>query len=148
MTTRIGLVGCVKEKRSAPAAAGDLYTSALFRGRRRFVERSCDRWYILSALHGLVDPEATLEPYDVTLVGAGRQTKRDWAARVLHQIDSQLGSVFGVVIEVHAGADYRDWGLVDGLRARGAMVSAPTEGLTQGRQLAFYAQRPDCEATT
>ena len=126
MTTRIGLVGCVKEKRSAPAAAGDLYTSALFRGRRRFVERSCDRWYILSALHGLVDPEATLEPYDVTLVGAGRQTKRDWAARVLHQIDSQLGSVFGVVIEVHAGADYRDWGLVDGLRARGAMVSAPT----------------------
>lgn len=143
MPVRIGLVGCVKEKQHRPAAAKDLYTSALFRGRRRFVERSCDRWYVLSALHGLVDPAVVLEPYDVTLVGAGRPTKRDRATKVLAQIDQQVGSVFGAVVEIHAGADYRDWGLVEGLRARGALVSVPTEGLTQGRQLAFYAHQPD-----
>ncbi|HWO69164.1 MAG TPA: hypothetical protein VNP94_00195, partial [Actinomycetota bacterium] len=45
---RIGLVGCVKSKRARPAPARDLYTSPLFRGARRFVERSCDRWFVLS----------------------------------------------------------------------------------------------------
>ena len=54
---RVGLVGCVKKKGSSPAPAGDLYISPLFIGRRRFVEASCDRWFILSALHGLLDPD-------------------------------------------------------------------------------------------
>ncbi len=50
---RIGLVGCVKTKRSTPSLARDLYTSALFTGRRRYVEQSCDRWYVFSARHGV-----------------------------------------------------------------------------------------------
>lgn len=145
---RIGLVGCVKEKRAVAAEAQNLYISALFRGRRRYVESTCDSWFVLSALHGLVRPQTILDPYDVTLVGASRQRKREWAETVLGQIDHQLGSVFGAVIEVHAGADYRDWGLVDGLGARGAMVSVPAAGLTQGRQLAFYAHPPTNGAAT
>jgi hypothetical protein len=43
------------------------------------------------------------------------------------------------VFEIHAGADYRDFGLADGLLQRGAVVTVPTLGLSQGRQLAFYA---------
>lgn len=61
---KVGLVGCVKSKRGTAAPARDLYTSALFRGRRRYVELTCDRWFILSARHGLVEPEEILEPYD------------------------------------------------------------------------------------
>jgi hypothetical protein len=41
---RVGLVGCVKSKQPRRARAADLYTSALFRGRRSFVESTCDRW--------------------------------------------------------------------------------------------------------
>jgi hypothetical protein len=52
---RIGLVGCVKGKRSRPAPARELYTSALFLGRRAFVEATCERWFILSAKHGWDD---------------------------------------------------------------------------------------------
>jgi hypothetical protein len=40
---RIGLVGCVKEKASGPRAAKGLYVSALFSGRRGFVQRTCER---------------------------------------------------------------------------------------------------------
>lgn len=136
---RIGLVGCVKDKRSKAAMAQDLYVSTLFVGRRAYVERTCDEWFVLSALHGLVKPTQMLEPYDVTLVGAPRQRRREWADATLQQIDSQIGTLSGLEIELHAGADYRDFGLVDGLQRRGATVVVPALGLSQGRQLAFYA---------
>jgi hypothetical protein len=56
------------------APAGDLYVSSLFMGRRRFVEASCDRWFILSALHGGVDPDEVIEPYDESLVASRTAT--------------------------------------------------------------------------
>lgn len=138
---RIGLVGCVKQKQSFPSPARDLYMSTLFVGRRRWVEASCGSWYVLSALHGLIDPDAIVEPYDVTLNGASRATKRGWAQRVLGQLGEALGPLEGPVFEIHAGAEYRDFGLVDGLEAAGAAVVIPALGLRQGEQLAFYAHR-------
>ena len=136
---RVGLVGCVKKKQSRPAPAGDLYTSPLFRGRRAYVERTCERWLILSALHGVVRPDAVLEPYDVTLNDASPAERRSWATRVLRQLDAELGSCAGLTFEVHAGSNYADYGLENGLRARSAAVDRPTAGLSMGRQLSFYA---------
>lgn len=135
---RIGLVGCVKEKAPTPRPARRLYTSTLFSGRVAFVERSCARWFILSALHGVVDPDDVLEPYDVSLVGASRQHCREWALMVLGQLRHRLGTLDAYDYEVHAGAPYREFGLVDGLEAAGAVVENPTRGLGIGRQLAFY----------
>ena len=65
------MVGCVKQKALTARPARDLYVSALFEGRRVFVERSCSEWWILSALHGLIHPDQVLEPYDVTLKDTG-----------------------------------------------------------------------------
>jgi hypothetical protein len=59
---RVGLVGCVKTKQPRVAPAQELYTSPLFRRRRAWVERTCDRWFILSAKHGLVEPGRVLAP--------------------------------------------------------------------------------------
>lgn len=136
---RIGLVGCVKSKLTVPAPARDLYTSTLFIGRRQFVEASCDRWFILSAKHGVVDPETILEPYDETLKTAGRAARRAWSQRVLSALDLELGQINGLCFETHAGAEYLDYGVTDGLRSRGATVENPTQGLRIGRQLSFYA---------
>lgn len=55
---RVGLVGCVKSKRSQ--AAPELYVLPLFRGRRAWVKRTCDCWFVLSAKHGLVEPGRVL----------------------------------------------------------------------------------------
>ena len=138
---RIGLVGCVKSKRSSRAlVAADLYTSTLFVGRRRWVERSCGRWYILSALHGLVDPAETVEPYDATLETASSHERREWSKRVLADLHDRLGDLGQYVFEVHAGSSYRDHGLIDGLTQSGATVEIPTAGLRQGEQLAFYGR--------
>lgn len=136
---RIGLVGCVKTKLDHAAPAKDLYTSRLFRGRRAFVERSCARWFILSAKHGLVDPDAVLEPYDVTLDSATAAERRAWSDRVLVEIRERLGSLDGLTFEAHAGSNYLDFGVVEGMRASGARVMRPTEGLGLFEQQAFYS---------
>jgi hypothetical protein len=135
---RVGLVGCVKKKRDAAAPAADLYLSPLFRGRRTYVEHSCERWFVLSALHGLVRTDEVLEPYDVTLNDASQGERQAWSDRVLRQIDAALGSCQGLTFEIHAGANYVDHGLRAGLQARGAKVERPAAGLRQGEQVAFY----------
>jgi hypothetical protein len=48
MSTDIIPVTCVKSKLVQPAAAKDLYTSALFRNQRAYPERASVPWFILS----------------------------------------------------------------------------------------------------
>lgn len=134
----VGLVGCVKSKLSRPAVARYLYTSPLFEGRRRWVEQTCDRWFILSALYGLVHPDEVLEPYDQELTSASPRARRAWSDRVLQQLQEALGDLQGLHFEIHAGSPYRDHGLVEGLASRGATVSIPAAGLSLGQQLALY----------
>ena len=135
---RIGLVGCVREKALTGCAARDLYLSHLFVGRRAFVEASCTEWWILSAKHGLVDPKEHLRPYNVTLKTKGRGDRRRWSQRVLAQIDERIRPGTGDVCEVHAGAEYRDFGLVVDGRILGCRVENPTAGMGIGKQLRFY----------
>jgi hypothetical protein len=137
---RVGLVGCVKTKLDRPARAADLYISPLFLGRREVVERSCDRWFILSALHGLVAPEELVAPYDQTLSAASRREQRRWSAHVVAALRDELGQLRGITFEVHAGSAYTDHGLVDGIEALGAEVEQPVRGLGLGEQLAWYRQ--------
>jgi hypothetical protein len=141
MGRRIGLVGCVKEKRSVSSRAADLYTSTLFIGRRRYVERSCDEWWILSAEHGLVDPDQVLAPYDLALKKASRPDRRRWSERVLHAIDDQIILHPGDVVEIHAGAEYREFGLELGLQRSGCVIEIPTLGMPIGKQLQFYSRQ-------
>jgi hypothetical protein len=139
---RVGLVGCVATKRSEPTPARDLYASPLFAGRRTTVERSCDRWFILSAMHGLVPPDQVLAPYDLALGDLSAAERRRWSRAVLAELEDQLGDLGGHVFEVHAGADYVEYGLSAGLREAGAQVARPLAGLALGEQLAWYRARP------
>jgi hypothetical protein len=103
------------------------------------VERTCESWFILSAKHGLLDPLTEIDPYDETLKRKTRAEREAWSDRVLRDLLQRLGTVEGLVVEIHAGSEYRDHGLVDGLRRLGATVSIPTEGMGIGRQLSFYS---------
>jgi hypothetical protein len=138
---RVGLVSCVKSKRDRPAPAADLYTSPLFRGARCFVERSCDRWFVLSAEHGLLAPDRLTDPYERTLSTATRDERRAWSQRVLGQLENALGdAISGSAVEIHAGVAYEAFGLSEGLANRGATVELPLAGLRQGERLRFYKQ--------
>lgn len=132
-------IGCVKSKRRGMHRADALYTSVLFHGRAGYARSTGKPWYVLSAEHGLLAPDDVIEYYDVALNELPVRARRDWSRRVLEQIDDRIGPVKGKVVEIHAGKAYRDHGLVQGLTARGATVTAPLADLRQGQQLAWYA---------
>lgn len=129
----IALVSCGKLKRNVPSAAQDLYLSSLFQKSRCYAERTANRWYILSAEHGLVEPSTVIAPYDNTLKGKRRAERSVWARRVYEQICKKVNPTVNIVML--AGQDYCD-GLVPLLRQRGHSVEEPLEGLPQGRRLA------------
>jgi len=138
---RIGLVGCVKEKSYFSQNACDLYTSTLFKGRRLYVEASCTEWWILSAKHGLVHPEELLSPYDFTLKEVSKEKCREWSMGVLEEVDKRVAPSAGDIFEIHAGIEYRHFGLVDGITGRECLVVTPTEGMSIGEQLRFYKEK-------
>jgi hypothetical protein len=106
---RIGLVGCASVKLKRPAAARDLYRSSLFRKASAHAEATCDRWFILSAKHGLLDPDDVIEPYDVRLGANRRDTPpiHEWAKRVLGQIESTVPDPASARFVILAGVQYR-----------------------------------------
>jgi len=66
-TRPLYLIACSGSKLETHAKARDLYTGQAFRFAMTAAERAGADVLILSALHGVVDPEAWLTPYNVTL---------------------------------------------------------------------------------
>ena len=71
------LVACCGPRLKESAPAADLYISDLFKKARTYAERR-GRWFILSALYGLLDPSAVIAPYDVTLKKMPAAKRREW----------------------------------------------------------------------
>jgi cytoplasmic iron level regulating protein YaaA (DUF328/UPF0246 family) len=134
---RVALVSCVKSKRPTSAPAAELYTSALFRGLRTYAENNADRWYVLSAAHGLVRPDQVLDPYEKTLNRMRRAERDAWARSVQTALEDVLPR--GADILMLAGERYRE-GLIPFLQNRGHVVDVPLQGLPFGKQLQFLKQ--------
>ena len=64
---------------------------------------------------------------------------RAWSSDVIANLITRLGPLNGIEFEIHAGASYRNRGLVSGLMAKGSTVTVPAEGLNFGQQLQMYA---------
>lgn len=138
----IGLVSCVKTKRAHPAKPADLYTSPYFEKMRTYAEREHDEWWILSAKHGLLNPDGEpIEPYEETLTNAGVKERRAWADSVVSEME--LEGLFGgsVTFVVHAGKAYYE-DLAPRLeRHESVDVEIPTKGLAFGETQAWYKER-------
>lgn len=140
---RIVLVACSAGKvESGPVPARDLYNSQLFKLARAYAEKrtNCealgDRWFILSALHGLLDPDELVAPYDASLNDESAAERRHWAYSVMAQIELlQLGQCEIVIL---AGRAYREH-LQSMLAAQGHVISVPMDGMGIGQQLQFLS---------
>jgi hypothetical protein len=121
------LVACCGPKLAEPAPAADLYVSALFKKARTYAERR-GRWFILSALHGLVDPATVIAPYNVTLKKMPAQERREWGQKVRTQLDK--AGLIGLPLVALAGHDY-----VKPLTDAGLTVAQPMQGKSIGKQL-------------
>jgi len=142
MTREIGLVSCVKSKQDSPAKPRYLYTSDYFQKMRSYAEENHDEWWILSAKHGLLDPDGPpVEPYDETLRGASVVKKRDWAEEVYQELEEAGLLTSDVHLVIHAGRDYYGELLPKIRELEGVSVEIPTEGLSIGETLSWYNQR-------
>lgn len=131
------LVTCVKEKVARPAAARDLYVSALFRKERAYAERQGVPWFILSAEHGLVAPTEWLAPYERYLPETPAAYRAAWGPWVVERLELLAGPLDGKVVEVHAGASYID-PLATHLAGKGAILRDPLHGMSMGKRLEWY----------
>lgn len=133
---RICLVSCSKRKRSFAAPASQLYVSRLFTGASEYAKTHFDMWYILSALHGLVDPNQLIEPYDFSLNHMKATARKEWAKKVFKQLCDRTPT--HAEITIFAGKKYRDY-LIPLLTEIGYTVSTPLAGYPLGKQLQWFA---------
>ena len=133
----LALVACTKAKLSKPAPARDLYSSPAFLMKRRLAERAGASWVVLSAKHGVLQPDDLVEPYDETLTTMGVAARKAWARNVLPSL-IPLARDHGHVVCL-AGQRYIEF-LVRPIADAGIRVSLPLKGLRQGEQLAWLTR--------
>ena len=85
----IALVGCTKSKNDHQMPAKELFSkSQLFQLTRLYIEKKgYDAWFIASTLHGLLDPDTIIEPYDYVLTAKERD---QWAQGIATDLQTFL----------------------------------------------------------
>ena len=136
MTKTIALVACVSKKNKRPMVARDLYISDWFKKASAYAETISDKWFILSAKYGLVDPNSVIAPYNETLNNMPVSKCRTWSLKVMQDLRPQLNKDDHIVIL--AGLKYREF-LVKPLHSAGCQVEIPIEGLRIGEQLSWLS---------
>jgi hypothetical protein len=137
-------VSCVATKRDRACEARTLYTSLWFQKATPYAATTAEavngRWWILSAKHGLLNPQTVIEPYNETLAKMRISERRSWSDRMFEFVrrSSDFHRVDSVVML--AGERYRKF-LVPKLIHAGIEVSVPLAGLGIGRQLQWLGER-------
>ncbi len=124
----IYLITCAKTKTSSRSPASELYISPNFRKLKALAAKRAERWYILSAKYGLLEPNQVIDPYELTLNDMSKAERREWAGRVFQQLAKEIVPEDRVTIL--AGQKY--WGeLKPLLEEYGCEVFTPLKGVTQ-----------------
>ncbi len=126
------LVSCAKTKRDYPTRADRLYASPLFDKSRALAAARADKWFILSAKYGLLDPCQVVEPYDESLRQMTAPARRLWAERVMNALKPHLGP--GDTVTVLAGSAYSTH-IASCLSQFGVSVIQPLAGRSLGDRL-------------
>jgi len=100
---RVVVIPCGGKKLDEAAPAGELYVGSYHRAARRAADALGGRVLILSALHGLVDLDTVLEPYDLRMGQPGSVAPERLAEQAV-----ALGVADSLNVAVLAGKAYAD----------------------------------------
>jgi hypothetical protein len=123
-----------KHPNRGPTPARDVYIGSPFKVNREFAERHADRWVILSAKYGFINPDFLIpESYEVTF--KRRSTNPISTERLAEQVRAMGLGRYARIIGL-GGVDYRAAirAAFDGLDAR---LEFPTAGMGLGESLGF-----------
>lgn len=129
--TTIALVGCSARKRKVLSQAEDLYIGTLFRLSRLWAERFADRWLIISAKLGIVEPSQLVIPYKLNLKKLSKRERESWVLRTREELRKRVapGDRFILLAASEYGRCASD---IDGCE-----VVEPMRGLRIGKRLAW-----------
>jgi hypothetical protein len=102
---RVVLVGSSGETATTPRPAAELFESPGFVAARERAARSGHRWFVVSARHGLLDPDDVVGPFDDQLGDRSLGYRVAWGEWVAAQLAERMW-LSGVVVEVHGGVDF------------------------------------------
>ncbi len=132
---KIVLLSCVSKKLKSPAAARDLYTSALFKKSFSYATRQDpDAIFILSAEHGLLQPDTVIDPYDKTLNRMPVAERKSWANKVIRDL-SKYCDLEKDLFLILAGRRYCEF-LLPHLRN----IENPMSAMGIGKRLNFLSE--------
>lgn len=117
---KVVLISCVKkkEKGAKNILAKDLYISPLFRKAWAYANKlNADRLFILSAKHGLLNPNTKIDYYDESLVNATVSKRKEWATKVINQMKEENIDLQNDEFIILAGKSYYDYLLQKGLNS-------------------------------
>lgn len=134
---KIALISCTKLKQDYECPAREMYMpSKLFSKARKHVEsKDYDKWFILSAKYGLLDPIDIIEPYNLTLNNMKANDIKDWSISTFNKIINYSP----IQIDFYAGEKYRKY-LIPLLEQENIICNVPLRGLGIGKQLQFYTK--------
>ncbi|MEM3428068.1 MAG: hypothetical protein QXG63_01290 [Nitrososphaerales archaeon] len=114
-----------------PTRAEEAYTGGPFKVNRAFAKRFADRWVILSAKYGFIDPSFTIpENYNVTFKDPS--TNPISLEQLRSQVDEMKLDAYDVVIAL-GGRDYTS--IVKRCFGDKKKVICPAEGLPVGKAM-------------
>lgn len=83
----ICFISCGRAKRHFSCRARNMYIGSIFLKSQLYAEERFDEWYILSAKHGLLNPNDKIDPYDEKLT---TKNNKEWSEMVVRQIDERF----------------------------------------------------------
>jgi hypothetical protein len=125
-TGRVVLIGSSGATADDSDAAGRLFRSDGFARAREHAVHSQLPWFVLSAKHGLLDPDDVISPFDVQIDDQSAAYRTAWGEWVVAQLADRL-QLDGVTVEVHGGVDFAQ-PLRQPLVRRGAVLDIPLPG--------------------
>lgn len=129
----IGLVADSKKQLAIRALAQNLFTAPLYKRSRAYAMARCERWYIISARYGLVEPDRLIDPYEMTLDTMTEMERFKWAELVISLLSRQRLSINDTLVLL-GGSAYQSI-LMPVIQARSYKVSTPLKGLNAIQQL-------------
>jgi hypothetical protein len=123
---RVVLIGSSGAAADAPGEAGRLFLSDGFARAREHAVHSRLPWFVLSAKHGLLDPDDVISPFEVQIDDQSATYRTAWGEWVVAQLADRL-QLDGVTVEVHGGVDFAQ-PLRQPLDRRGAVLDIPLPG--------------------
>lgn len=131
------LVACSKSKAIKALPAKDLYISERFKLTRRLADKFSDKWFIVSAKHGLLTPKTTIEPYDLSIGSLTQKERTSWSIQICSKLLSEIDRQTRVVCFGDASYFER---IIPKLIAKKITVYSPLQRLSETNQLEWLKQ--------